>query len=88
MRNIWKHQAKRTPLYETQYGQAFYGDSLELLADLDFNSINLVITSPPFALLRQKQYGNRPQEEYVNWLSSFSELILISLKKMGVLCLI
>ncbi len=37
-------------LYSTQYGSAFDGDSLDLLDQLEADSIDLVITSPPFAL--------------------------------------
>lgn len=44
--------------YSTTKGKCYVGDSLELLKTLDDNSINLVMTSPPFALLRQKSYGN------------------------------
>lgn len=52
--------------YCTQNGKCVVGDSLELLQTLDDGSMNLVITSPPFALLRQKSYGNLAQEEYVD----------------------
>jgi site-specific DNA-methyltransferase (cytosine-N4-specific) len=31
-----------------------------------------VITSPPFALQRKKEYGNRDQAEYLDWLSQFA----------------
>ena len=51
------------PLYSTRFGKAFVGDSLTLLDHIEENSINLVITSPPFALLRKKEYGNKSQEE-------------------------
>lgn len=60
-----------TPLYETQLGRAYVGDSRYLLAQLDDESVDLVITSPPFALLRQKAYGNEDQSTYVDWLLSF-----------------
>jgi len=46
-------------------------------------SINLVITSPPFALQRQKEYGNVGQEEYVDWLLSFTAEIKRVLKNDG-----
>ena len=49
---------QRKPLYYTQKGQAYVGDSLELLSELPEGSIDLVMTSPPFALRRQKTYGN------------------------------
>jgi site-specific DNA-methyltransferase (cytosine-N4-specific) len=59
------------PSYTTQYGNAYCGDSLELLAKLPTSSVNLVMTSPPFALQRQKAYGNKDQAEYVEWLKLF-----------------
>lgn len=52
-------------LYCTRKGKAIIGDSLELMKELPDNSINLVITSPPFALSRPKEYGNKNQEEYI-----------------------
>ncbi len=63
------------PLYTTQYGAAYVGDSLELLDQVDSDSIDLVITSPPFALQREKSYGNVEQEAYVNWLFAFCEKV-------------
>lgn len=67
--------------YKTNLGKAFCGDSLELIPQLEDNSINLVITSPPFALLRKKEYGNKEQNEYVEWLSNFGKLLLPKLKE-------
>ena len=63
-----------SPAYSTQLGAAFVGDSLQLLADLPDGSVNLVVTSPPFALQRQKEYGNLDQAEYVDWLIQFGRL--------------
>lgn len=57
------------PAYRTQMGAAYCADSLDLLAALPEESIDLVMTSPPFALLREKTYGNRTQEDYVAWLA-------------------
>ena len=59
------------PIYSTNYGAAYVGDSLLLLDQIEANSIDLVLTSPPFALQRQKRYGNVDQEEYVEWLLKF-----------------
>lgn len=39
------------------------------------NSVNLVMTSPPFALLRQKDYGNKDQSQYVAWLADFARIV-------------
>ena len=71
------------PLYTTEYGAAYVGDSLELLAQLDSNSIDLVMTSPPFALQREKTYGNVEQEAYVNWLFVFCEQVYRVIKPHG-----
>lgn len=60
------------PLYFTRLGKAFLGDSLSLLDLVESGSINLVITSPPFALQRKKEYGNKSQDEYVDWLAQFA----------------
>ncbi len=65
----------RPPAYTTNLGSAFIGDSMELLAELDDNSVNLVMTSPPFALQRQKEYGNLDQYEYIDWFLGFAKLV-------------
>jgi len=69
--------------YSTQLGAAYVGDSIKLLADLPDNSVNLVITSPPFALQRQKEYGNLDQDEYVGWLLEFGRLVHRKLREDG-----
>ena len=71
------------PLYRTAIGQAYVGDSLELLAELPDNSIDLVMTSPPFALLRQKSYGNVEETEYVQWIKPFGQEVFRVLKASG-----
>jgi DNA modification methylase len=69
--------------YTTQYGAAYCGDSLDLLAALPDESINLVFTSPPFALQRQKSYGNKDQSEYIDWLAQFGRQVHRVLKSDG-----
>jgi DNA modification methylase len=71
------------PTYQTGLGAAFLGDSLELLNQLPDKSINLVLTSPPFALQREKEYGNKVQDEYVGWLAQFAEVVYRKLKDDG-----
>lgn len=71
------------PAYSTTLGSAFVGDSRELLRKLPDDSINLVMTSPPFALQRQKAYGNAEQNEYVNWLAEFGALVFKKLTPDG-----
>lgn len=72
-----------SPAYMTGWGAAYCGDALRLLGQLPSASVNLVITSPPFALQRQKEYGNRDQAEYVDWLTTFAREIRRVLKDDG-----
>jgi DNA modification methylase len=69
--------------YSTPLGQAYCADSLDLLDALEPGSIDLIITSPPFALLRQKSYGNESQDAYVEWLLEFGRRALPVLKSTG-----
>lgn len=73
--------------YSTGFGTAFCGDSLDLLRKLPDESVNLVITSPPFALQREKEYsnrsGNKAQSDYVDWISQFAALVLQKLRNDG-----
>ena len=71
------------PLYTTKKGEAYVGDALELLKGLDDASVDLIFTSPPFALQRQKAYGNKDQSEYVDWLLTFAPGIRRVLKETG-----
>lgn len=72
-----------TPLYETRHGKAFIGDSKELLEALPGESVDLVFTSPPFALQRKKEYGNADQDQYVDWLASFAPEMMRILRDTG-----
>ena len=57
--------------YSSELGSAFQGNSRELLEELPDNSIDLIVTSPPFALQHKKEYGNEDQEGYNDWFMSF-----------------
>lgn len=69
--------------YATGLGKCLCADSLEALNTLEDNSINLVMTSPPFALQRQKEYGNKDQLEYVDWLLQFAKMVYKKLRDDG-----
>jgi DNA modification methylase len=60
------------PAYTTPLGRAYHADALDVLRQLPDDSIALVLTSPPFALKRQKAYGNVAPGEYVEWLWPFA----------------
>ena len=71
------------PAYATSAGAAYVGDALQLMASLPDRSVDLVITSPPYALEFQKEYGNASKADYVAWLRPFGEQIRRILKDDG-----
>jgi site-specific DNA-methyltransferase (cytosine-N4-specific) len=70
-------------LYRTPLGKAVVARAEDYLPSLPANSLDLVMTSPPFALLREKAYGNLAQDAYVDWLVSFGPLVRRVLKETG-----
>jgi DNA modification methylase len=72
-----------TQVYTTGLGTQLTGDSKNLMAMLPDESVDLIMTSPPFALLREKTYGNEKQADYVAWLSEFGKAAYRVLKPTG-----
>ncbi|MEU9521261.1 site-specific DNA-methyltransferase [Streptomyces sp. NPDC048224] len=83
MQDVLDHLRSGRVCYTTPLGAQLTGDSLELLAELPANSVDLFVTSPPFPLLRKKAYGNEDQEAYVGWLVKFAKLAKDALKPTG-----
>ena len=64
--------------YKTDSGYCFQGRSEELLQgslgkELE-GKVQLIITSPPYPLVKQKKYGNYQGEEYLKWFASFAPI--------------
>jgi hypothetical protein len=49
--------------YTTRLGAALVGDARELMNSLAPESVDLVVTSPPYALHFKKEYGNVAKRE-------------------------
>lgn len=64
-------------------GRAYCGDALRLLQATPAGSVDLVMTSPPYALHIKKAYGNASPEEYVAWFLPFAREIKRVLKPDG-----
>jgi site-specific DNA-methyltransferase (cytosine-N4-specific) len=69
--------------YATRLGAAYRGDSLELLTALPDESVQAIITSPPFALKHKKRYGNPAEDKYVEWFLGFISEFRRVLKQDG-----
>src|SRR5690349_4673604 len=63
------------PAYQTQLGAFYCADSLEVMRKLPDGCVNLVLTSPPYALHFKKEYGNVDKRDYVNWFLPFGREI-------------
>ena len=63
------------PFYETSAGATYLGDSRVLLKSLPDASVNLVFTSPPYALHFKKECGNVSKDDYVAWFLTFAREI-------------
>lgn len=72
-----------SPYYSTDLGDAYLGDSINLLNQLPEKSVSLVVTSPPFALRKKKNYGNPDAEKYVEWFRPFAKEVYRVLKEDG-----
>jgi site-specific DNA-methyltransferase (adenine-specific)/site-specific DNA-methyltransferase (cytosine-N4-specific) len=59
------------------------GDSKEKLRLLPDNSVDLIVTSPPYADQRKNTYGGIRHDEYVDWFLPISEELLRVLKPTG-----
>lgn len=59
------------------------GDCLELLSMMPSNSVDLVVTSPPYADSRKATYGGIHPDRYVEWFLPVSEQIQRVLKPTG-----
>ena len=69
---------------QTELGQIYHGDSLGLMHnDLAEHSVDLIMTSPPFGLVRKKSYGNEDADRYLKWFRPFAEGFRKVLKPSG-----
>lgn len=58
--------------YETMKGRIVLGDSLDVMREMKAGSVDLIITSPPFGLVRKKEYGNVDADKYIDWFRPFA----------------
>ena len=69
--------------HETRLGSIVRGDSVDVLATYDDESVDLIMTSPPFGLGRKKDYGNVDAGDYTEWFRPFAEQFHRVLKPSG-----
>ncbi len=75
METFIDNKGTRTTLY--------LGDCREMLCDIPEDSVDLIVTSPPYADQRKNTYGGIPVNEYVRWFLPISKELLRVLKPTG-----
>ena len=66
-----------------EVNRLFLGSSMEVLKDFPNGSVNLIVTSPPYADQRKNTYGGIQPEDYVDWFLPISEQLKRVLKDDG-----
>lgn len=61
----------------------YLGDCAKILKKIPDNSVDLIITSPPYADQRKKTYGGIHPDQYVKWFLPISKELLRVLKPTG-----
>ena len=61
----------------------YLGDSKKELKNIPDNSVDLIVTSPPYADQRKNTYGGIHADKYVEWFLPISEQLLRVLKPTG-----
>lgn len=59
------------------------GDCSDKLKEIDSNSIDLILTSPPYANQRKNTYGGVHPDKYIEWFIPISQELLRVLKPTG-----
>lgn len=74
---MWQHtsmaiDSRTEPFFKTKLGRMYCVDSLGFMrSDIGDASVDLIMTSPPFGLVRKKTYGNIDADNYVTWFHPF-----------------
>jgi DNA modification methylase len=81
---IHRKPGKLVQAFKTPLGSIYNGDSLDyLFQKAKPKTVDLIMTSPPFGLVRKKSYGNEDAEDYCNWFRPFAEGFRRVLKEQG-----
>ena len=78
------HLARQvTPAYNRNNAQLYVGDCAEVMAALPAESVDAIVTSPPYAMQRKTTYGGIPEKEYPAWTVAWMEQARRILKPDG-----
>lgn len=72
-----------TPYYADETSTIYQGDAAEVIASLPDESVDCVVTSPPYAEQRVSTYGGVPEADYPQWTVGWMEPLKRVLKPRG-----
>jgi len=61
-------------IFETPNGTALWARAEDAAGVIQQKSIQLVYTSPPYPLIRPKEYGNLSSKDHVNWITELADM--------------
>ena len=70
-------------MQKIKFNSIINGDAKIVLKKLPSNSVNLIVTSPPYSDRRKSSYGGIPTEKYVKWFLPISDQLKRVLKPDG-----
>ena len=56
-----------TLYYQDDHVTLYHGDCMDVMASLPAESVDAIVTSPPYAMQRKSTYGGIPEKEYPAW---------------------
>ncbi|WP_075881842.1 DNA-methyltransferase [Vreelandella massiliensis] len=71
------------PVQRTAYGTLYHCNALTYMQAQPEASHDLIITSPPFGLVRKKEYGNAASTHYCDWFRPFAQEMHRLLRESG-----
>jgi site-specific DNA-methyltransferase (adenine-specific) len=72
-----------TPSSETRLGEVHWGDCLDLIKLIPDDSIDVVFTSPPYAMQRSEDYQSVSEKDYPRWFGDVMDALWPKLKENG-----
>lgn len=83
----WNRHRRDGVAYKTKYGTAYQSRIEDFIRSPEAKKlrgkVQLIVTSPPFPLLRPKRYGNSQGQEYIDWISEIACGLVPLLKNDG-----
>ena len=56
-----------TLYYQDDHVTLYHGDCMDVMASLPAESVDAIVTSPPYAMQRKSTYGGIPEKDYPAW---------------------